>query len=77
MNDIIKIIQSLEDSVVLIDGITETIKDEIKKQEDGFVGTLLTPLVTLLMQQEVSSVVKVINGRGVRRAGRRYLDKYF
>ena len=77
MNDIIKIIQSLEDSVVLIDGITETIKDEIKKQEDGFVGTLLTPLVTLLMQQEVSSVVKVINGRGVRRAGRRYLDKHF
>ena len=31
MNDIIKIIKSLEDSNVLIDGITETVKHEIKK----------------------------------------------
>ena len=30
MNDI-KIIKSLEDSSVLIDGVTETVKDEIKK----------------------------------------------
>ena len=32
MNDIIKIIKSLEDSNVLIDGITETVKHEIQKQ---------------------------------------------
>ena len=38
MNDIIKIIKSLEDSGVLIHGITETVKDEIKKQEGGFLG---------------------------------------
>ena len=31
MNDIIKIIKPLEDSGVLIDGITETVIDEIKK----------------------------------------------
>ena len=31
MNDIIKIIKSLEDSNVLTDGITETVKDEMKK----------------------------------------------
>ena len=31
MNDIIKIIKSLEDSGVLIDGVTETVKYEIKK----------------------------------------------
>ena len=31
MNDIIKIIKSLEDSGVLIDGITETVKGKIKK----------------------------------------------
>ena len=30
MNDIIKVIKSLEDSGVLIDGITETVKHEIK-----------------------------------------------
>ena len=31
MNDIIKIIKSLEDLGVLIDGVTETVKHEIKK----------------------------------------------
>ena len=31
MNDIIKIIKSLQDSNVLIDGITETVKHETKK----------------------------------------------
>ena len=36
VNDIIKIIKLLEDSGVLIDGVTETLKYEIKKQKDGF-----------------------------------------
>ena len=31
MNDIIKVIKSLEDSGVLIDEVTETVKHEIKK----------------------------------------------
>ena len=35
MNDIMKIIKSLEDLSVLIDRVTETVKDEIKKHE-GF-----------------------------------------
>ena len=35
MNYIIKIIKSFEDSGVVIDGVTETMKHE-KKQEDGF-----------------------------------------
>ena len=33
MNDITKIIKSLEDSNVLIDGIIETVKHKIKKNE--------------------------------------------
>ena len=44
MNDIIKVIKSLEDSGVLIDGVTETVKHEIKKQEGRFLGALLSPL---------------------------------
>ena len=46
MNDIIKIIKSLEDLGVLIDGVTETVKHEIKKTESGFLGTLLAPLAS-------------------------------
>ena len=44
MNDMIKIIKSLEDLGVLIDGVTETVKHEIKEQEDRFLGALLAPL---------------------------------
>ena len=54
MNDIIKIIKSLEDSGVLIDGVAETIKDEIKRQEGGFLGVLLAPLVASLVQPVIS-----------------------
>ena len=77
MNDIIKIIKSLEDLGALIDGVTETVKYEIKKQEGGFLGTLLAPLAASLVQPVVSSVVKGTSGRGVRRAGRGYMVENF
>ena len=77
MNDIIKIIKSLEYLDVLINGVTATVKHEIKKQEGGFLGALLVPLVASLVQPVISSVVKGISGRGVRRAGRGYMDKSF
>ena len=35
MDDIIKIVKSLEHSIVLIYGVSETTKHEIKKQESG------------------------------------------
>ena len=38
MKDIIKIIKSLEGSGVLNDGVTETVKHEIKKKEGGFLN---------------------------------------
>ena len=50
MNYIIKIIKSLEDLGVLIDGVTETVKHEIRKKEVGFLGALLRPLVASLLQ---------------------------
>ena len=77
MNDIIKIIKSLEDSGALIDGVTETVKNETKKQEGGFLGALLPSLAASLVQPAISSVVKVISGRGVRRTGRLYVDENF
>ena len=77
MNDIIKVIKSLEDSGVLIDGVTETVKYEIKKQVGGFLGPLLAPLAASLAHPVISSVVTGISGRGVRRAGRGYINKNF
>ena len=61
------LLRSVEDSGVLINGITETVKHEIKKQEGGYLGASL-------VQPVISSVVKCISGSGVRRAGRGYTD---
>ena len=36
MNDILKIVQDLEDSNILLKGVTKTIKNETKKQKGGF-----------------------------------------
>ena len=71
MNDIIKIVKSLEDSCVLIDGVTETVRHEInKKKEDGFLEALLVPLTASLVQPVIFSEVKGISGRGFRKARR-------
>ena len=44
-DDFIKIIKSSEDSGVLIDGVTQIVKDETKqKQEGGFLGALSASL---------------------------------
>ena len=75
MKDIIKIIKSLEDSGVLVDGVTEAVKHEIKKQGGRFVGAFLAPLVVSLVQPVISTVVKGISRRGVRRKGRGYKNK--
>ena len=41
MNDIMKIIQSLEESSLLIKGISKTIKNEAKEQKGRFLRMLL------------------------------------
>ena len=77
MNYIINIIKSLEDSNVLIDGITETIKMKQKKQEGEFLPALLAPLAASLVPPVISSIVKGISGRGIRRPERGYKDENF
>ena len=39
MNDIMKIIQALENSIILIKGVTKT-KNETKQQKGGFLSML-------------------------------------
>ena len=74
MNCIIKIIKSFEDLGLLIDGVTEKVKHELKKQEGGFLGALLAPSAASIVQPLISSVVKGISGIGVRGAGRGYIN---
>ena len=44
MNDIMKIIQALEDSDILLKGVTNTIKNETMEQKGGFLSMLLGTL---------------------------------
>ena len=44
MNDIMKIIRSLEEYGLLIKSVSETIKNQAKKQKIGFRGMLLGTL---------------------------------
>ena len=44
MNDIMKIVQALEDSNILLKRITKIIEDETKEQKGCFLGMLLCTL---------------------------------
>ena len=44
MNDIMKIVQAIEDSNILLKEVTKTIEDETKEQKAGFLSMLLGTL---------------------------------
>ena len=63
MNDIIlKIVQALEDSDILIKEVTKTIKNETKEQKRGFLSMLLGTLGASLLGH-------FFTGKGIVRAG--------
>ena len=55
-NGIMKIVQALEDSNILLKGVTKTIKNEIKEQKGGFLnmssGTLGASLLGNLLAEK-------------------------
>ena len=59
MNDVIKLIQSLEDSNTLLKGVTSTIKNEAKEQKRGFLSMLLGTLGATLLGN-------VLSGKGIQ-----------
>ena len=62
MNDIIKIVQALESSNILIKGVTKTIKNEAKEQKGGFLSIFLGTLGASLLGN-------LLTGKGIARAG--------
>ena len=60
MDGIIKIVESREKSGLLIDVATETLKHQIKKQEDGFLGVVMVPVAVSLIAPVSSSLIKTI-----------------
>ena len=49
----------------------------MKQQDNGLLGALVVPLAAQLVQTVISSVVKGISGRWVRRAGSEHTDEIF
>ena len=64
MNDIMKIVQALEDSNILLKGVTKTIKNETKEQKWEFWSLLLGTLGASLLGN-------LISVKGIVRAGYR------
>ena len=69
MNDIMKIVQFLEDSSILLKGVTKTTENETKEQKGGFLSMLLGTLGASLLGNLLSGKRTVGAGEGIVRAG--------
>ena len=72
MNDIMKIVQALEDSNILLKGVTKKIKNETKEQKGGFLSMLLGTLGASLLGNLLAGKETVIAGERIVRAGYGY-----
>ena len=61
MEDLIKIVKSLEDSGLLLKGDAESVKNAVKEQREGFLSMLLLTLGASLLGN-------LLSGKGVDRA---------
>ena len=72
MGDIIKIVKSLEDSGLLLKGVTETVQNEVKEQKGGFLSMLLGTLDASLLGNRLTGkgAIATSQGWGIYRAGK-------
>ena len=63
IDDLIKIVKSLEDSGLLLKGVTESVQNEVKEQKGGFLSMLLGTLGASLLGN-------LLTGKGIHRAGK-------
>ena len=66
MEDIIKIVKSLEDSGLLLKGVSEVIQNEAKEQKGGFFSMLLGALGASLLGS-------ILAGKGMNRVGEGFI----
>ena len=72
MNDIMKIVNSLEESSLSIKCVTETIKNEAKKQKWGFLGILSGTLGATLLASLLIGKEKIKAGEDTIRVGEKF-----
>ena len=70
MNDMIKFFEALENSGILLKGITKTIENETKEQRGRFLSMLLGTLEASLLGNLLTGGKGIVRaGEGVKRAG--------
>ena len=70
INDILKIVKSLENSGLLLKGVSETIQHEAKEQRGGFLMLLGYMLLGTLGASLLGDILsKSLSGKGIIRAG--------
>ena len=71
IEEIIKIVKYLEDSGLLVEGVTETVQNEVKEQEGGFLSMLLGTLGASLLGNLLTGkeIYRARKGKGTVRAG--------
>ena len=69
MNDIMKIIEALENSPILLKGVKKTIENETKEQRGGSLSMLLGTLGASLLGNLLSGKGMMRAGEGIVRAG--------
>ena len=72
MEDIMEEVKSLEESGLLIKRISETIKNEAKKQRDGFLAMLLETLAASILWNALSRQGVIGAGEGTNRSDQNF-----
>ena len=58
MEEIIKIVKSLEDSGLFLEGVIEAVQNKVKEKKGGFLNMLLSTLGAILLET-------LLTGRGI------------
>ena len=69
MNDVMKIVNSLEESDLLIKGVNEAIKNEAEEQKGGFLGMLFCTLGASFSESLFTAKGTIRAGEGTSRTG--------
>ena len=69
MEDLTKIVKSLEDSGLLLKGLTESVQNEVKEQKRGSLSMLLGTLGESLLENLLTGKGVNKKDKGIHRAG--------
>ena len=71
MENIIKIVKSIEHSGLLLRAVTETVQNEVKEQKGGFLSMLLGRLGASLLANLLTGkeIYRAGKGKGINRSG--------